>query len=206
VRERFKPGSRWSNTQCAATIRPPAQRGVSLNNRPTATTCPCTSGPLKTTCCQDILDQRNNARVVKAVTASNPHLPLGGAPSPFPLLIFAVTSKAVGATVSNLKMSAMSQTKLCGLPPCRKRLLCDPNRAFALDEAGHRVFRWDCDQHMDMIGHQMAFLDPAFPPPGQAVKYGSEVLLDFSEDRFLTVLRYDICNPMWHGSGDAAAS
>jgi hypothetical protein len=38
------------------------------------------------------------------------------------------------------------------------------------------------------------------------VKYGSEVLLDFSEDRFLTVLRYDICNPMWHGSGDAAAS
>ncbi|MFY9877617.1 MAG: hypothetical protein WB610_16370 [Rhodomicrobium sp.] len=54
---------------------------------------------------------------------------------------------------------------------------------------------------MDMIGHQMAFLYPAFPPPGQAVKY----LLDFSEDRFLTALRYDICNPMWHGSGDAAA-
>jgi hypothetical protein len=41
-----------------------------------------------------------------------------------------------------------------------------------------------------MIGHQMAFLDPAFPPPGQVVKH-SDVLLDFPEDRFLPVFRYE---------------
>ncbi len=73
-------------------------------------------------------------------------------------------------------------------------ILRDPNRAFALDEADHlgnRVFRRDRDQHVDMIGHQMAFLDPAFPPPGQVVEHGPEVLLDFPEDRFLPVLRYE---------------
>ena len=44
---------------------------------------------------------------------------------------------------------------------------------------------------MDMIGHQMALLDPAFPPPGQVVEHGAKVLLDFPEDRFLPVLRYE---------------
>ena len=73
-------------------------------------------------------------------------------------------------------------------------ILCDPNRAFAFDEADHlgnRIFRWDRDQHMDMIRHQMALIDPAFPPPGQVVEHGAEVLLDFPEDRFLPVLRYE---------------
>src|SRR5271165_4398511 len=42
----------------------------------------------------------------------------------------------------------------------------DPNRAFALNKADHfcnRVFRWNRDQHVDMIGHQTALLDPTFP-------------------------------------------
>jgi len=34
-------------------------------------------------------------------------------------------------------------------------------------------------------------LDPAFPPPGQVVKHSAEALLDFPEDRFLPVLRYE---------------
>src|SRR5271157_1264534 len=66
-------------------------------------------------------------------------------------------------------------------------ILRDPNRAFALDEADHlgnRVFRRDRDQHVDMIRHQMAFLDPAFPPPGQVVEHGAEVLLDFPKTAF----------------------
>ena len=42
-----------------------------------------------------------------------------------------------------------------------------------------------------MIGHQMALLDLAFPPPGQVVEHGAEVLLDFSEHRFLPILRYE---------------
>ena len=64
-------------------------------------------------------------------------------------------------------------------------ILRDPNRALALDEADHlgnRVFRRDRDQHVDVIGHQMARLDPAFSPPGQVVEHGAEVLLDFAED------------------------
>jgi hypothetical protein len=31
------------------------------------------------------------------------------------------------------------------------------------DHLGNRVFRRDRDQHVDVISHQMAFLDPAFP-------------------------------------------
>jgi hypothetical protein len=46
----------------------------------------------------------------------------------------------------------------------------------------------------------MALLDPAFPPPGQVVEHGAKVLLDFPEDRFLTVLRYEN-----HKSGSAAS-
>src|SRR5208337_1584844 len=48
-------------------------------------------------------------------------------------------------------------------------ILRDPNRAFTLDKTddlGNRVFRRDRDQHVDVIGHQMSLLDPAFPPTG----------------------------------------
>ena len=73
-------------------------------------------------------------------------------------------------------------------------ILRDPNRALAFDEADHLgnlVFRRDRDQHVDMIRHQMALFDPAFPPPGQVVEHRAEVLLDFPEHRFLPVLRYE---------------
>ena len=39
------------------------------------------------------------------------------------------------------------------------------DRTLALDEPDHlrhRVFRWDRDHHVHVIGHQMAFFDPAF--------------------------------------------
>ena len=61
-------------------------------------------------------------------------------------------------------------------------ILRDPNRAFslALDEADHlgdRVFWWDRNQHVHMIGHQMALLNPAFPPSGQVVEHDAKLLV-----------------------------
>ena len=53
-------------------------------------------------------------------------------------------------------------------------ILLDPNRAF-----------------VNMIRDQMSLLDPAFAPPGQIVEHCTEALLDFPEDRFLPVLRYE---------------
>src|SRR5450755_3864525 len=47
---------------------------------------------------------------------------------------------------------------------------CEMYRAFPLDEADHLrngVFRRDRYHHVDMIGHQMPFLDPAFLLLGQ---------------------------------------
>jgi hypothetical protein len=38
------------------------------------------------------------------------------------------------------------------------------DRTLALDETDHLlngIFRWDRDHHVDMVGHQMPFLDPA---------------------------------------------
>jgi hypothetical protein len=57
-----------------------------------------------------------------------------------------------------------------------------------------------------MIGHQVAFLDLASLPPGQAVKYGAEVLLDFPKTAFLRYFGMIFAVQMWHGSGYAAAS
>src|SRR5271170_906935 len=57
------------------------------------------------------------------------------------------------------------------------------DRAFAFDVPDHltnRVFRWNRQQHVNMIGHQMAFLDPAFPLFGQLSKYRTEMSLQFA--------------------------
>jgi|SRR5215471_14537874 len=48
------------------------------------------------------------------------------------------------------------------------------DRTLAFDIADHlcdRVFRWDRDHHVDMIGHEMALLDPAFLLCGQFAKH-----------------------------------
>ena len=44
-------------------------------------------------------------------------------------------------------------------------------------------------QHMNMIGHQVALLDPALLPSRQIVKYLAQVPLDLPEQQFLAVLR-----------------
>ena len=56
-------------------------------------------------------------------------------------------------------------------------VLCNTDRTLALDEADDLrdgVFWRDRNQHMDMIGHQMPLLDPAFATPRQIVEYGTK--------------------------------
>jgi hypothetical protein len=52
------------------------------------------------------------------------------------------------------------------------------DRALSLDEPDHlrhRVFRWDRDQHVHVIGEKMALLDPAFFLLGQPSKHLSQM-------------------------------
>src|SRR5215472_3162067 len=52
------------------------------------------------------------------------------------------------------------------------------DRALTLDEPDHlrhRVLRWDRDQHMHMIGHQVPFLDLRLLLRGQLVEHLAEM-------------------------------
>src|SRR5882757_8867134 len=62
------------------------------------------------------------------------------------------------------KIPACPKTLPDEIPPALPISPCEVDRAFPLNEAnylGNGVFRWDRYHHVDMIGHQMPFLDPA---------------------------------------------
>jgi hypothetical protein len=68
----------------------------------------------------------------------------------------------------------------------------DIDRALSLDVPDHlcdRVLRWDLDQHVDVIGHQMPFHDPTVPLSRQLMHDISQILSDLAENDFLPVLR-----------------
>ena len=65
------------------------------------------------------------------------------------------------------------------------------NGALALDVADnlrHSVFGRNQNHHVHMIGHQMAFLDPAVLLFGQSPKHLSKMLAYMSEQRLLSAL------------------
>jgi hypothetical protein len=71
-------------------------------------------------------------------------------------------------------------------------ILRDPYRALPFhvpDDLRHRILRGYRYQHVNMIGHQVAFLDPALLPSCQIVKYLAQVPLDLPEQQLLAVLR-----------------
>src|ERR1700722_5318608 len=66
------------------------------------------------------------------------------------------------------------------------------DRTFAFDiphHLTHRVFRRNRQQHMDMIGHQMSFLDATFPLFGQLSKYRPKISLQFAIQHLPAVFR-----------------
>jgi hypothetical protein len=70
----------------------------------------------------------------------------------------------------------------------------DVDRALPFDEPDHfrnRVFRWNLDQHVDVVGHQMPFHDPTVLLSRQLMHDISQILTDLAEDRLLPVLRYE---------------
>jgi hypothetical protein len=83
------------------------------------------------------------------------------------------------------------------LVPCKVALPLsvttrDMDRALPFDEPDHlrdRVLRWNFDQHMDVIGHQMPFHDPTILLSRQLMHDISQILSDPAEDCFLPVLR-----------------
>ena len=71
-------------------------------------------------------------------------------------------------------------------------VLRDPDRTLSFHEADHLrhgIFRRNGNQHVDVIGHQMAFFDLAFAPPRQFMEHVAQTLLDHAENRFLAVFR-----------------
>jgi hypothetical protein len=66
------------------------------------------------------------------------------------------------------------------------------------DHLCHRVLWWDRYQDVNVIRHQVPFLNLAFLAPCEFVEYGSQVLPNLPEQQLLAVLW---CDPMSHGSG-----
>lgn len=68
------------------------------------------------------------------------------------------------------------------------------NRALAFQESDHRgncVFGWDHDQHMDVIGHDVAFENRALLLPGKFVKERADRFSDVSVQDLSASLRYE---------------
>jgi hypothetical protein len=71
-------------------------------------------------------------------------------------------------------------------------VLHDPDRILALHEGDHLrhgIFRRDRNEHVNMVGHQMPFLDLALAAPRQFVEHVAKALLDDPENRLLSVFR-----------------
>src|ERR1700723_3804463 len=71
-------------------------------------------------------------------------------------------------------------------------ILRDPDRTLPLhisDDLRHRILRRYRYQHMNVIGHQVALLDPALLPSCQIVKHLAQMSLDLPEQQLLAVLR-----------------
>ena len=71
-------------------------------------------------------------------------------------------------------------------------VLRNPDRTLAFhepDHLRHGVFRRNRNQHVDVIGHQMPFFDPALAPPRQFVEHVAKALLDHAEYRLLAIFR-----------------
>ena len=64
---------------------------------------------------------------------------------------------------------------------------------FPLDKADHlrhAIFRRDGNEHVDMVGHPMPFLDLALAAPRQFVEYVAKALLRHPENRKSAFMRY----------------
>ena len=71
-------------------------------------------------------------------------------------------------------------------------ILRNPYRTLPLhisDDLRHRILRRYRYQHMNMIGHQVALLDPALLPSCQVVKHLAQVPFDLPEQQLFAVLR-----------------
>jgi hypothetical protein len=71
-------------------------------------------------------------------------------------------------------------------------ILRDPYRALPFhvsDDLSHRIFGRYRNQHVNVIGHQMPLLDPAFFAACEIVKYLAQMPLYLSEQQLLAVLR-----------------
>jgi hypothetical protein len=69
-------------------------------------------------------------------------------------------------------------------------VLCHPDRALAFQEphnACHRKLRGDRDKHMNVIRHQMPFLDLAVLLGGKAMKHIFKLFADGAKKSFLSV-------------------
>src|ERR1700758_4753731 len=78
------------------------------------------------------------------------------------------------------------------IPHLSVGILRDPYRTLPFhvsDDLCHRIFRRYRYQHMDVIRHQMPFLDPALLPSRQIVKHLTQMTLYLAEQKLLAVLR-----------------
>jgi hypothetical protein len=57
------------------------------------------------------------------------------------------------------------------------------------DNLGHRMFRWNRKQHVDMIRHEVALFDTAVLLLSQRPKHIPQMLAQLLVERFATVLR-----------------
>src|SRR6516225_8259148 len=102
---------------------------------------------------------------------------------------------ALPSAHATLATGCLARASRTGLSPAGLHQLWlapSPYRTLPLhisDDLRHRILRRYRYQHMNMIGHQVALLDPALLPSRQIVKYLAQVPLDLPEQQFLAVLR-----------------
>src|ERR1700758_1608591 len=89
------------------------------------------------------------------------------------------------------KVSASPEFVAQKIPHLAFDILRDPYRTLPFhvsDDLCHRIFRRYRYQHMDVIRHQMPFLDPALLPSRQIVKHLTQMTLYLAEQKLLAVL------------------
>jgi hypothetical protein len=90
------------------------------------------------------------------------------------------------------KVPARPEFAVWKIPHLAFDILRDPDRTLPLhvsDDLRHRIFGRYRYQHVNMIRHQMSFLDPALLPSCQIVKHLAQMPFYFAEKQLLAILR-----------------
>jgi len=103
------------------------------------------------------------------------------------LLLNVLADSFFVTSYSGYKISSGPEIVTCEVFLSPKKRPCNVDGALAFDVTyylSNRVLGWNRDEHVNMVGHEVAFQDFTFPLPSQLPEHLTQILAQLFEKRF----------------------